>query len=438
MARTGFLSVIILNVITVVFLNSAQIVQAGEEGVKVFTLDECIRIALENNWSIKAQEDKISESEFARDEAKAGFYPELSMSYNYTRYDDEPTVGNIIVGEKNSFQWRGTVTQSIFTGYAVTSTYELAKLGIDQSKVALELEKLDLALNVKEAYFNILKADKAVDVAKSAVESLESHSALAKNFYDTGMTPINDMLKAEVELANAQHDYIKAQNEATFARASFNVLLSRTADESFDLEDILTFTPVTPDFNTNLEKALESRPEIKSINIMDEQADRQIALTKSRYYPEADFSFDYIKEGDDPLVNGSDYEDANSWQAMIGVTWTFWDWDKTKSAVRQDESRKSQLTKTRRTIEDNIRLELKKATLDLKEAEQKIPTAKKAVEQAEENLRVSEERYKVQETTSTEVLDAQTLLSQARMNYYNALYDHHLAKACLLRSIGEY
>jgi outer membrane protein len=99
---------------------------------------------------------------------------------------------------------------------------------------------------------------------------------------------------------------------------------------------------------------------------------------------------------------------------------------------------KSELAKTRKAVEDGIRLQVKRSILDLKQAEDKIPAAKKAIEQAEENLRVSEERYREQVTTSTEVLDAQTLLSQARMNYYNALYDHNLARAGLLRAIGEY
>ena len=74
----------------------------------------------------------------------------------------------------------------------------------------------------------------------------------------------------------------------------------------------------------------------------------------------------------------------------------------------------------------------------MEEAEKNIPTTRKAVEQAEENLRVSEERYKAQVTTSTEVLDAQTLLTEGSMNYYRALYDHNLAKARLRRAIGQY
>ena len=440
MKRSWYLLVIILGLM-INFI--PQFAQGGEGGSKIYTLDESIKSALENNWTVKAKEEKILESEYAEKEAKAGFYPEFSMGYSYTRVNEVTTVkmagrGTLEFGDKNSYQWRGTATQPLFTGFALTSAHELAKLGIDQSKVAVELAKLDLALQVKEAYFNILGADKAVEVAKSAVESLESHLTVAKNFYEVGMIPINDMLKAEVELANAQHSYIKAQNGAKLARLSFNVLLSISADETFDVEDILIYTPETPDFNACLEMALKARPEIKLIDLTGGQIDQQINLAKSKYYPEAALTYSYIKAGDTPAVSGSDFQKANSWQGTLGLSWTFWDWDKTKSSVRQVESQKRQLSETRKTMEDGIRLQLKSAILNLKEAEEKIPTAQKAVDQAEENLRVSEERYKAQVATSTEVLDAQTLLSQARMNYYSALYDHNLAKAGLLRAVGEY
>jgi len=161
-------------------------------------------------------------------------------------------------------------------------------------------------------------------------------------------------------------------------------------------------------------------------------------MAKSKYYPEAAFVANYIKQGDTPDVSGSRFQDPDSWQAMVELSWTFWDWDKTEHAVNRNESAKRQLLQVRKQLEDSIRFELKKALMDMETAEEKIPTAEKAVSQAEENLRVSEERYTAQSTTSTEVLDAQTLLSQARMNYYNALYDHKLAKATLKRAMGGY
>ena len=444
MSRLWYILIIVLNLL--MFVIPLRIAHAGEDGVKFYTLEQGIKEAFENNWSVKAKEEKVSESVFAKNEAKAGFLPTFSTSYSYTHLGFVPSIDTSIfgndlefkLGDQDIYQWQATVRQPIFTGFAVTSAYELTKLGIDQSKLDLELERLDLALNVKEAYFNILRADKAVNVAKSAVESLEAHHNVAKNFYDVGMIPVNDLLKAEVELANTQHNLIQAQNASRLARVSFNVLLSRSIDEPFEIEDILKYTKETPDFDSYLEKALKARPEIKALDLTDAQIDQQINLAKSKYYPEVDFTYNYIKAGDTPKVSGSNFQLSSQWQANVGLSWTFWDWNKTRNSVNQTESQKRQLFQTRKSIEDGVKLQLKQAILNLKEAEEKIPTAQKAVDQAEENLRVSEERYKAQVTTSTEVLDAQTLLSQARMNYYNALYDHNLAKAGLLRAVGEY
>ena len=266
----------------------------------------------------------------------------------------------------------------------------------------------------------------------------KSEIKTAKNFYEVGLIPINDLLKAEVELANAQHNYIRAQNGSRLARISFNMFLSRPVDENVDVEDILTFHPLPVDFSSHFEKAIENRPEIKTIELRSQQIDQQLRLSKSKYYPQVSMTANYIKEGDKPDVEGDSFHDDSTWNASVGLSWTLWNWGKTSYSVRQNESMKRQLMQTRRTLEDGIKLELKRAILNLQVTEKSIPTAEKAVEQAEENLRVSEERYKAQVTTSTEVLDAQTLLSQARTNYYNALYDHHLAKAALLRAIGEY
>jgi len=450
MTRYEILLIIMLQIVIFITLSFLQVGHADEERVKIYTIDDSIREAFEKNWAIKEKEEKIEANGFVEKQAKAGFLPTFSTSYTYTRLGEATTIispaltgtqgsgGEIETGTQNNFRWTGSITQPLFTGFALTSSFELAKLGIDQSKMDLDLEKLDLALMVKEAYFNILKADKTVDVAKSAVESLESHLKVANSFYEAGVIPINDLLKAEVELANAQHDLIKALNASRLSRASFNNLLSRSINSLVEIEDILVYQLENPDFEEYLNIALQNRPEIKILEINSMQIDQQIKLAKSKYYPEIALNYNYIKEGDAPEVSGSDFHESSSWRAVVGLSWTFWDWGKTRNSVRQNESLKRQLSQVRKALEDGIRLELQNAILDLSEAEKNIPTAQKAVDQAEENLRVSEDRYKTQVTTSTEVLDAQTLLSQARMNYYNALYDHNLAKAGLLRAIGEY
>jgi outer membrane protein TolC len=101
-----------------------------------------------------------------------------------------------------------------------------------------------------------------------------------------------------------------------------------------------------------------------------------------------------------------------------------------KVKVTQAEDSKIQLA-------EGIILEVQQDFLNMQTAEKNIGVAEKAIEQAEENLRMSEERYKYQVATATDVLDAVTLLAQARVNYYGALSDFNVARARLERAMGR-
>lgn len=431
--------------VTVLLLGIAPRVEAEEQ---VYTVQESIEEALKNNWNVKAKEERIHEAEAVKAQARADFFPKFSTSYSYTRLDEakssEPmsfgaiTIPGSPISVKDNYQWKGTVAQPVFTGFALLSRYELGKLGIDEAELELELEKLDLALRVKQAYFGVLEADRGVEVAEKAVQSLQSHVKVARSFYDVGMIPINDLLKAEVELANAEHDLVKAQNAARIARASFNIALARTIDAPVILEDIQDYRPETGAFPAFVNEALENRPEIAALEVRLKQTEQNRRLARSDYMPDIFLQYDYIKEGDEFDLHGSPVHEGNRWQVMGVLSWTFFEWGKTRNAVREVDSVRLQLLQTQSALEDQIRLEIKQAYLDLEEAEENIPKTTKAVEQAEENLRVSRERYKAQVATSTEVLDAQTLLTRALTNYYSALYSHHLARARLERALGTY
>ncbi|MFZ7110151.1 MAG: TolC family protein [Desulfatiglandales bacterium] len=429
------------------FMTSAPgALQAQEQDV--YTLKQGIEEALEKNLFLKAVREKTEEARHVESQARADFLPKLGTSYGYTRLSEVSRSRAVLMGggleipaydmnTQDNYQWKATLTQPLFTGFALTSVHELAKLGVDLSEADHQLARLDLILAVKEAYFNILKAEKREDVADKAVEFLQSNAGVAQSFYREGMIPINDLLKAEVELANALQELVKAQNGVALAGAAFNTLLVRPVNEPVEVEDILTYRPERAVYEEYLQKALERRPEILAVDINLLQADQQIRLARSAFYPEAGLRYDYIKEGDDPGVSGSPFHDANHWQVTVGLDWTFFEWGKTRSAVREKRSIKRQIMDTKAALEDQIGLEIKQAILDLDVADRNIPTTEKAMEQAEENLRVSRQRYRAQVTTMTEVLDAQTLLTQARTNYYNALYDHNLAKARLRRALGE-
>ena len=409
---------------------------------KIYTLDQCVKEALANNWRLKAKKETIDQAQYVKNQARADFLPKLSTSYSYARYGWRnrlrTEVFNMEVGSLNNYQWKGTITQPIFTGFALTSSYRLAELGIDQSQLEVQLEILDLALNTKTAYFDILTADNAVETAEKAAEALESHAEVARNFYKVGMIPINDLLQSEVEAGNAKQYVVRARNAARLTRSTLNTILSRPVNAEVNIVDIEVHEVQKGDFQAYLEEALKNRPEIKLIDNNLLQTDQVINITESKNYPEVVFVWEYTKEGDSPLVNGGGGHQPSNWAAQAALKWTFWEWGKTYYAVKQQESIKNELLKTRMQMEQDIQLQIKDSVLNIQTAETNIPITRKAVEQGEENLRVSQERYKAQVSTSVEVLDAQRYLSDARVFYYTALFQYHLAKARLQRAMGAY
>jgi outer membrane protein len=330
------------------------------------------------------------------------------------------------------------VRQPVFTGFALISSYELAKLGVDQSEMEYELARLDLVLRVKQAYFDILIAERAVEVAEKDVLSRESNLDMVRNFYEVGIVPVNDFLRAQVELADSKQKLVEVKSGVLSAKFSFNTVLSRQGNAAVEVKDVEGFAPERGEFESYREQALRDRPEVKLLDIALLQSDQDTQLSRSKYYPEIGLEYNYIRAGDTPDVSGSPFVVPSRWEATAYLSWTFWEWGKTHYEVKQKESVKEQLVETKRSLEESIGLEIKDAMLALEVAEQNVPATEKAVEQAEENLRVSNERYKAQVTTIIEVMDAQRLLSQARVNYYKAIYTHHLAKARLQRALGTF
>jgi outer membrane protein len=419
------------------------------------TLEESIDIALEQNPTLKGAQGAIKEAKYRRLAAVSDFLPQVDTQYSYTWLDEAPTystpattintgIGPVTipaserqVGTRDFYTWQSTVTQPVFTGGALINNFLLADLGVDIARVEFERTKLDLILNVKEAYYGVLTAEKGVEVAEQTVAQLESNLEMAQAFFDVGMTAKNDLLQVEVSMAQARQYLITAQNGLEVARAVFNTLLRRDIDEEVNLVEVLEYVPMMVDVDRLTEEAFQERPELKAAGLGVKSAKRGVGLAVSGLFPQASIVFNYERQGDDYRVNGSYYEpDPDSWSVMGVARWKVWDWGKTVWGIGESKAKVFQAKCALEEFMDGVRLDVKQASLSVLEAEQNIQVAETAVSQAEENFRINEERYKGQVATSTDVLDALTLLTQARTNYYRALSDYNIAKARLARATG--
>lgn len=414
----------------------------GVDEAEVLSLKEAVEMALERSPSVHSAREGTKGADYLRRAALTDFLPTLRTEYDYTRLDEAPFFrtgpleGKRTIGTRDNYSWTTGFDQPLFRGGALYWSYRLAQFGVDLSRVFLELVRQDLVLRVKEAYFTILKAEKIRQVAVRSVEQLEAGVKVSKAFYDVGIIPKNNLLQTQVELAQERQDLTSADVELSIAKASFNTLLRREVGMEVMIEDILEYRPMELSFEGCLKTARKNRPELREVELNVKSAEKEVQLAKSEYFPTLGLSFNYERVGDDPSVSGSKFEDEDNWNVMATARWTFWQWGRKRQLVREKETRLVQAKDAKIQVEDSISLEVKDTYLRLREARDKIGVAEVAVEQAEENFRINAERFKEQVATTTEVLDAQTLLTRARSNYYNALSDYNIAWARLDRAMG--
>jgi len=419
----------------------------AQEVQKPLTLEESIKIATERSLALHSAVMGIDGSEFRRKEAITNFLPLWTGQYGYNRYNTPSTIGTAsvpvsgggttttILTSRDIYNFSTSINQPLFTGGFNLANYRAAKLGVDLSKENVETVKRDLVLQVRVGYFNILKAEKFLDVAKQTVKQFEAQLEVTKAFFEVGIVPKNDVLQAEVRLANARQALVRAENELAVAKSSFNILLRREIGTPLEVVDILAYKPFPMGFEASLEEALRQRPEVKTAQLIIDQAKENVKISKSGYFPTVSLLGNYNRLSEEPGLNGDMKNER--WTVQALATFTLWNWGNTAFKVGENKVKVIQAEDSRKQLVESITLEVKNDYLNLSVAEKNLKVAETAIEQAEENLRMNEERYKYQVATQTDVLDAVVLLAQAQVNYYGALSDFNVAKALLERSMGR-
>jgi len=408
------------------------------------SLVDTVELALKANLGIKRSQEEINAAEAVRHSSMTKFLPTLGSSYNYTHRNEPRTSPSLLSGKdivtspEDQYTFTTTFTQPIFTGFGLINEYKLTELGLDRAEVSSKLTRQDVILDAKNAYFSVLKNQKLMEVAQQTVASIASQKEVAENFYKVGLSPLNDLLQSQVQLANAKQQLTTAQNNLEIARTRLNTVLRRPVNTPVLLVEEVDYATFQESLDDCLAQSQKNRLEIQVADLDIGIAEKQVKLTEKDYFPTVNLLGAYARTGDDWEAHGGEgISDSAGWNVQATATWEFWQWGRTGYGRKEKLARLAQSKYRKTEITDTISLEVKTAYLRTNEAEQNIITIEKAVEQAKENLRITEEQYKEQVATQTDVLVAQTLLTQTMTNYYNALYDFKIAKAVLMRAIGR-
>jgi len=409
------------------FLVFSSIAVRAGSAQQYTSLEECVAIALTQAPSIKFAEAGQQASKAELNSAHKDLLPVFSAGYTYNRqfYEGSP----FFPVDDNYFAYSLQIEQPLYKGRSLVTGVRIGELQLQSSELSFTSSINDLVLQVKQAYFNHLKDLKLEEVARQAIVQLQSHLKDSQAFYEAGLIPKNDMLQSEVQLSQGQLDYLQAQNASELSRASLNLLMGRAATEELLLRDYTVTEPLQVEWDFLLTQALSQRPELIAARTAVDIAEKDKVLVKAPYLPDVSVSASYLKQGYDFFAENYEAQSNEIKQAQLNLNWRFWSWGQKNDQMAAASARKLQAEKQLAQLVDTVTLQARDAYLNLQRAWKNIEATLAAVGQAEENFRINNARYQTQLNTSTQVLDAQNLLSRARANYYSSIYDYAYATA---------
>lgn len=401
-------------------------------------LEETIQRALLTNPSVKIAEynRKAAKADYSAAKGARGISISLNHSTGRGGYADPQYNQQLNIWTKgigNSHSNSITASLPIFTGGELQGQIGQAKANYRSMLSAEEQAYNEMKETATTGYFNMLNATNMKALRQESVDRLQAHLDNVIAQYNVGIVARADVLRSEVELANAQQNYITASNEYDVAEATLNNIIGTPLGTTLLLKDRLQYEPYENDMAYCLAYSEQHRPELKQAEYAIDSAEAALVVARSGHMPKV-----YANASNNWGGNGSDWpgDDDENWSVGVTASMNVFDSGVTWSKIHAAQENLAKAKESQRQIKDNVELEVRTDYLNLREAEKRITTTQVAVASAEEDYHIAVVRYQAGVGTNIDVMDAQEALTQAKTNYYQALYNYNTSKAALNTSMG--
>lgn len=398
--------------------------QSEKEGYSVYTLDDLYKLALERAERIKISEEDLNIAGIGKDKARSAFLPKLSAFGNYTRYtEDKVSTSGTVIQPDGSASWGVRLDQSVSLSGREITAFDISKENISKSAYDFYFVREDYLFTVSADYYDVLRAKKALDIAKANVERLTKYRDAASIRLRVGEDTRTRLLRAEAELSGAQSDEIKAKNRLDLAKA----ILARVVGIEGDYEIKETAGNIQKDIEP-LEslkiKAMEERADIKSFELQKKIGEKQVKYAKGSYWPTLSVEGVYQRKDEDPASVAMNRE---SIYGSLRINFPFFEGGLRRAEVREAEAKQRQLMLAYEDRKKSVYIEVENAYLDLVTQKGIMEKFDAQVAFATDNYKATTKQFEFGIASSLDVIDANTLLVTAERQLADSKYSYHLS-----------
>jgi len=409
---------------------------------KTITLQEAIKLGLDNSKTLKLSQSKIDRAVSQYDQAKDAALPSGSVSFTYDRAQIPANTLDLggttlhLPSSANAYLGTGALQEVIFGGYRLRYAQLSTDLLVQAAKLDADKDKDQIAYDVINAYYNLYKVLQSQKVVAQNISAIDVQLKQAQRFFDQGIVTKNDVLRFQLQRSNIELNGLDLESNRKIINYNLDILLGLPETTNLKIDEIAT-PAVAGSFTNYLDTALATRQELRSLDLQYKVAETHVKSVQSETLPNlsAGANLYYIDASGNPLPQTGSYIVPITVGAT--VSWNFGNLWTNKNKVAEAKIQQQQTIINKTVMTDAVKNEINRNYQNYVTAQDKIRLLQTSIAQAGENNKILESKYQSNIASATDRVDAQTLLYQAQINLELAKADAGLAYYTLLKSTGK-
>jgi outer membrane protein TolC len=414
---------------------------------ETLSLEEARGLALEQNNDYQASLADLEAARWSRLSALSSFLPSMTLDGAWLYMDPAQTVqaGNSTITLNHDFRSFGfSLSQPLFLGGKLWQAYQMAKVGEDMAQTTLAAKRLEILNGTDERYLAVLQTQNLLAMAELDLESAERNLEIAQLKYDNGLLSSADYLRFKGRLASKEVSHLQAQTALQMSQLSLRDYLGMDKLPLVEELPALQEDPqlyVLDSYDTAasrrlsdlaLQKGREENHSLKLLENSVELSRRSYQLSKGSFLPTLMLvaSRQYDENGIDR------YKFTPSDQIMLTASLPILPQLGNYANTRKAKALYSKASLQARTAELGILMGTEAAVLNLVSAAKQVQAASLALSYTQQSYEQLQERFRANLISTTELLDAELMLSSARMAYTNSVFAYHKARLELQKLLG--
>jgi outer membrane protein TolC len=417
-------------------------------GVRTLTLEEVVQMGLANSKQVQASAARLAAAQAKTLQSRDATIPSLSYTGSYTRLSTNvspfifhaPNGSDIVLNPiiPNNYLNRLSVSEYVFTGLRALNTVKASGFLENAIRFDAEKDKKDVQLNLLNAAVNLYKLQEARRVFDRSLATAQNRQTDARNLRAQGIALDNDVLKTELSVAQLETARDETDNAIAAARYGLNVLLGLPESTPLEIDGASIFKEAASREGLDVFTGnAANRADVQASTQRVFAAEKQVEITKGTRWPLISVGANYYDNRPNQRLFPPEDKFLATWDAGITLSWNLSNLYTSRHNVQEARAGLLQNSLLRDQLTETARTEIANNYYSWVSAEQKIAVAEKAVTQATENQRITNLRSGQQIASTTELLDADTLLLQTQVNQIAARADARLAYFRLLKSAGK-